>query len=53
MYNCAYGSNKLSLLIVVLSLSVFILNPITSNAQERRGNSYKLTLAEAVQLAKS
>lgn len=53
MYNHVYDSNKLSLLAIVLSLSIFILNPITATAQAVPGNSYKLTLAEAVQFAKS
>ena len=53
MYNCAHSNNKLPLLVIVLSLRIFILNPIAANAQEQPGNSYKLTLAEAVQFAKN
>lgn len=53
MYNHVYGSNKLSLLAIVLSLSIFILNPINASAQAVTDNNYKLTLAEAVQFAKS
>ncbi|MDP9079602.1 MAG: TolC family protein [Bacteroidota bacterium] len=53
MYNYAYDGNRLSLLAIVLSLIIFILNPITARGQANSGNSYKLTLAEAVQFAKS
>jgi outer membrane protein len=40
-------------LAIVLSLAIFILNPITANAQVQPGNSYKLTLNETIQFAKS
>jgi outer membrane protein len=52
MYNYAYDGKKLSL-IVVLLLGFTILKPTIANAQEQPGNSYKLTLAEAVQFAKN
>jgi outer membrane protein TolC len=41
------------LIVFVLTTTIFILNPIISGAQERPGNGYKLTLAEAVQFAKN
>jgi outer membrane protein TolC len=37
----------------ILTMTIFILNPITARAQEHQGNSYKLTLTEAVQFAKN
>lgn len=41
------------LLAIILSLTNFILSPIIATAQAQPGNSYKLTLAEAVEFAKS
>ena len=41
------------LIVIALSLTIFVLNPIIGNAQAQPGNSYKLTLAEAVEFAKS
>jgi outer membrane protein len=40
-------------LAIVLSLAIFILNPITADAQVQPGVSYKLTLDETIQFAKS
>jgi outer membrane protein TolC len=37
----------------ILTMTILILNPITARAQEHQGNSYKLTLTEAVQFAKN
>src|ERR1700710_2795449 len=42
-----------SSLVIVLALTIFILNPMIAPAQAQAGNSYKLSLAEAVQFAKS
>jgi outer membrane protein len=53
MYNYAYYSRKLCLSATILLLTILMLNTIIASAQERPGNSYKLTLAEAVQFAKS
>ncbi|QEM02601.1 TolC family protein [Mucilaginibacter rubeus] len=45
-------SRKYGLVVFVFVLTVFILNPILAAAQ-KRNSGYKLTLAEAVQMAKS
>jgi outer membrane protein TolC len=51
-YN-AFDSRELSLLVIVLSLTVFILHPIIASAQAQPENSYNLSLADAVQFAKT
>lgn len=53
MYNYVYHSRKLCLSAVVLSLIILLQNTKIVNAQAQSGNSYELTLAEAVQFAKS
>lgn len=53
MFNYVYYSGKLCLSATILSLTILMLNTTIVTAQERSGNSYKLTLAEAVQFAKS
>jgi outer membrane protein len=54
MYNYVYYSRRLYLSARFLLLAVLMLNTTIANAQEIPGqNSYKLTLAEAVQFAKS
>lgn len=53
MFNYVYYSGKLCLSATILSLTILMLNTAIVTAQERSGNSYKLTLAEAVQFAKS
>jgi outer membrane protein len=53
MYNYAYYSRKLCLSATVLSITILMLNITIVSAQERPGNSYKLTLTEALQFAKN
>jgi outer membrane protein len=53
MYNYACYSRRLYLSATVLLLSALMLNTTMVSAQERPDNNYKLTLAEAVQFAKS
>lgn len=53
MYNNAYYGRKLYLSATVLLIAILMLNTTFVSAQERAGNSYKLTLAEAVQFAKN
>jgi len=52
MYNYVYHSSKLCLLAISLWLTILMLNTTRASAQES-GNGYRLTLAEAVQFAKS
>lgn len=47
------SSKKYSLLVFILILTVFVLDPMLGGAQERNKDNYKLTLADAVQMAKS
>jgi outer membrane protein len=54
MYNNAYYGRKLYLSATVLLIAILMLNTTFVSAQERAAdNSYKLTLAEAVQFAKN
>ncbi|MFA6085549.1 TolC family protein [Mucilaginibacter sp.] len=53
MYNYVYYSRKLCLSATILSLAILIWNTTIVSAQAQGGNGYKLTLAEAVQFAKS
>ena len=53
MYNYVYHITKLCLSATVLSLAILIWNTTIVSAQAQPGNGYKLTLAEAVQFAKS
>jgi outer membrane protein len=53
MYNYTYYSRKLCISATVLSLAILIWDTSIVNAQAQIGNGYKLTLAEAVQFAKS
>jgi outer membrane protein TolC len=53
MYNYAHYSSKLSLSAIILSQAILIFNTTIASAQQEPGNSYKLTLAEAVEFAKS
>jgi outer membrane protein TolC len=53
MYKHIYDGRGLRLPVTVLSLAILILNTIVTSAQAQPGSSYKLTLAEAVQFAKS
>lgn len=53
MYHSTYCRKKLPYFIGLLWLSVLSLDPVSANAQAQSTYSYKLTLTEAVQLAKS
>jgi outer membrane protein len=53
MYNYAYYSSRLCLSATALSLIFLMLDTTFANAQENGGNTYKLTLADAVQFAKT
>jgi outer membrane protein TolC len=53
MYNYVYYSRKLYLSAAVLSLAILIWNTTITSAQAQPGNGYRLSLAEAVQFAKS
>jgi outer membrane protein len=53
MYNYTYYSRRLCLSATILSLAILMLNTTPASVQAQPGNSYKLTLAEAVQFAKS
>lgn len=47
------SSRNYILLVTVVTITMLILNPIITGAQEHASNGYKLTLAEAVQFAKN
>jgi outer membrane protein len=53
MYNYAYNNRRLCLSATALSLIFLMLDTTFAGAQENPGNTYKLTLADAVQFAKS
>jgi outer membrane protein len=53
MYNHIYSNTKVCLLAIMLSLAIFIFSVPIASAQAQGANGYKLTLAEAVQFAKS
>jgi len=53
MYNIAYYCGKLCLTAVVLPLTILVGATEFVSAQSHTGNGYKLTLAEAVEFAKT
>jgi outer membrane protein TolC len=53
MYNHMYYCRKLYLTATVLLITTLMLSTTVVTAQERAGNRYKLSLAEAVQFAKN